>query len=164
MVWAPVKFLMLWMRSVSPARSRASLVWGDLLTITAHRRGLGGTVIDGICRDAARALVLGYPIYARGHWMRTGKDRVQVDEIQGPVRCGGTRIEPGDLLLGDGDGDGVLTIPAAQAGEVLNTARAIAAAERTIRERIESGDDLRDARAATGYHTLQSRPQGGHSG
>ncbi|MBO0831123.1 MAG: RraA family protein, partial [Actinobacteria bacterium] len=26
-------------------------VWGDLLTVTAHRMGLAGTVIDGICRD-----------------------------------------------------------------------------------------------------------------
>src|SRR5579871_5176572 len=28
-------------------------VWGDILTEVAHRRGLGGTVIDGICRDVA---------------------------------------------------------------------------------------------------------------
>src|SRR5579883_684106 len=56
-------------------------VWGDLLTSTAARRQVGGTVIDGVCRDVDRALELDYPIYSRGNWMRTGKDRVRVDGI-----------------------------------------------------------------------------------
>ena len=29
-------------------------VWGDLLTETASRRGVAGTVIDGVCRDRDR--------------------------------------------------------------------------------------------------------------
>src|SRR4029077_10427230 len=56
-------------------------VWGDILTEIAHRRGLGGTVIDGICRDVSLCIDLGYPVYSRGHWMRTGKDRVQVEAM-----------------------------------------------------------------------------------
>ena len=28
-------------------------VWGDILTEIAHRRGIAGTVIDGVCRDVA---------------------------------------------------------------------------------------------------------------
>src|SRR5260221_13041450 len=34
-------------------------VWGDILTAVAHRRGLGGTVINGVCRDVSRAIALG---------------------------------------------------------------------------------------------------------
>src|SRR5207237_7479784 len=34
-------------------------VWGDILTAVAHRRGLGGTVINGICRDISRDIDLG---------------------------------------------------------------------------------------------------------
>jgi 4-hydroxy-4-methyl-2-oxoglutarate aldolase len=130
-------------------------VWGDLLTLTAHRRRIGGTVIDGICRDTNRALELGYPIWSRGAWMRTGKDRVRVDAVQGPVSCAGVRVEPGDLLLGDADG--TLAIPAGRADEVLEHALAIAAAERTIREQVEEGETLRAARTAVGYHRLQTR-------
>src|SRR5262245_41465902 len=84
-------------------------VWGDILTEIAHRRGLGWTVIDGICRDVALCLELGYPVYSRGHWMRTGKDRVQVESVNGPVNIGNARVQPGDLLCGDADG--VLVIP-----------------------------------------------------
>ena len=51
-------------------------VWGDILTEIAHRRGIAGTVIDGICRDVALCLELGYPVFSVDHWMRTGKDRV----------------------------------------------------------------------------------------
>src|SRR5262245_52863352 len=47
-------------------------VWGDILTELAHRKGIAGTVIDGINRDVALCLELNYPIYSRGAWMRTG--------------------------------------------------------------------------------------------
>ena len=59
-------------------------VWGDILTMVAHRRGLAGTVIDGACRDTHLARELGYAIYSRSWSMRTGKDRVQVEAMNGP--------------------------------------------------------------------------------
>ena len=130
-------------------------VWGDLLTIVAHRRQVAGTVIDGICRDVDRSLTLGYPIFSRGNWMRTGKDRVRVEATQVPVSVGGIRVEPGDLLLGDGDG--VVVVPAARAAEVLSAAEAIERAEDGIRAEVQAGRSLREARAAAGYHDLQHR-------
>lgn len=130
-------------------------VWGDLLTVTAHRRAIAGTVIDGICRDMDRSLSLGYPVFARGNWMRTGKDRVRVEATQVPVSIGGIRVEPGDLLLGDGDG--IVAMPAAQADRVLAAAEEIEEAEAIIRAAIDGGTPLRDARQTAGYHDLQHR-------
>jgi regulator of RNase E activity RraA len=69
-------------------------VWGDLLTATAVRRGIGGTVIDGVCRDSDRAVHLGYPVYSRGRWMRTGKDRVRVDGSQSPSPSAASASSP----------------------------------------------------------------------
>jgi regulator of RNase E activity RraA len=60
-------------------------VWGDILTEVAHAKGIAGTMIDGINRDTSLALKLGYPIYAKDSWMRTGKDRVQVEATGIPV-------------------------------------------------------------------------------
>jgi 4-hydroxy-4-methyl-2-oxoglutarate aldolase len=128
-------------------------VWGDLLTITAHRRGVAGTVIDGVCRDVDRSLTLGYPIFARGNWMRTGKDRVRVEATGVPVSIGGVRVEPGDLLLGDGDG--LVALPAARVEEVLAAAEEIERAEDAIRAAVEGGSSLREARRTAGYHDLQ---------
>jgi regulator of RNase E activity RraA len=130
-------------------------VWGDLLTVVAHRRQVAGTVIDGICRDVDRGLTLGYPIFSRGNWMRTGKDRVRVEDTQVPVSIGGIRVEPGDLLLGDGDG--LVAVPAARAAEVLEVAERIEGAEAAIRADVEAGTPLREARRAAGYHDLQRR-------
>jgi 4-hydroxy-4-methyl-2-oxoglutarate aldolase len=130
-------------------------VWGDLLTITASRRAVAGTVIDGICRDIDRSIELRYPIFSRGNWMRTGKDRVRVEGFNQPVSIGGIRVEPGDWLCGDGDG--LVAIPQARAAEVIAAATEIREKEDQIRAAIARGDALRHARAKVGYHALQKR-------
>jgi 4-hydroxy-4-methyl-2-oxoglutarate aldolase len=130
-------------------------VWGDILTDIAHRRGIAGTVIDGICRDVALSLSLGYPVYSRGSWMRTGKDRVQVEATQVPVNIGNARVSPTDLIRGDADG--VVAIPRALEDEVLAAAEKIDAAEGRIREAVRAGLRLDEARKQFKYHQLQSR-------
>ena len=129
-------------------------VWGDLLTSTAVRRKVAGTVIDGVCRDVDRALELSYPIFSRGNWMRTGKDRVRVEATGEPVVIGGIRVEAGDWLRGDGDG--LVVVPAARLDEVLAAADEIHDAEEHIRAAIDSGASLRQARIDYGYHKLQT--------
>lgn len=130
-------------------------VWGDLLTSTAVRRNVAGTVIDGICRDIDRAIEFNYPIFSRGNWMRTGKDRVRVEATGEPVSIGGVRVEAGDYLYGDGDG--VVAIPAEKINAVLDAASEIAAAEDRIRAAINDGVSLRQARIDQGYHQLQTK-------
>ena len=132
-------------------------VWGDLMTTVASRRGLAGTVIDGVCRDVDRAAELGYPVFSRGAYMRTGKDRVQLAAVGEPVGVAGCLVRPGDLVVGDSDG--VVVIPAEAADEVLGYARVIDEAEQGIREALARGVPLRQARAESGYHQLQ-RHQG----
>jgi 4-hydroxy-4-methyl-2-oxoglutarate aldolase len=131
-------------------------VWGDILTMLATRRGIGGTVIDGVCRDIDRSLELGYPIFARRNAMRTGKDRVTADAMNVPVQVAGVRIAPGDWLVGDGDG--IVALPASRLEEILATARQIAAAEAKIRAAVEAGERLDKARERLRYHALQSKP------
>ena len=123
-------------------------VWGDILTWVAHRRGVAGTVIDGACRDTHLSRELGYPIYSRSYSMRTGKDRVQVEAMNGPVNIGDARVEPGDLLRGDADG--VLVIPRAHEDAVLAAAEEIDAVEQQIRAAINDGQTLAEARRQLG--------------
>jgi len=130
-------------------------VWGDILTGLAHHKGLAGTVIDGANRDTHLSLELGYPIYSRSYSMRTGKDRVQVDAEQVPVTIGQARVQPGDVLRGDADG--VVVIPQSREDQVLDSAEAIDRAEARIRDLIESGKSLKEAREHLQYHKLQSR-------
>ena len=130
-------------------------VWGDILTMVSHSRGIAGTVIDGACRDVALSLELGYPIFSRSYSMRTGKDRVQVEAMHGPVNIGDARVNDGDILRGDADG--VIVIPRQHEDAVLAAAEEIDAVEQRIREAVKGGLSLREARAQHGYHHLQSR-------
>lgn len=130
-------------------------VWGDILTEIAHRRGIAGTVIDGVCRDVAMCLKLSYPVFARDHWMRTGKDRVQVEATGVPVNIGDVRVAAGDLLRGDADG--VVVIPRGFEDRVLDTAEGIEQAEEAIREAVRGGMRLDEARRQFKYHQLQTK-------
>ena len=130
-------------------------VWGDILTWIAHERKIAGTVIDGACRDTHLSHKLSYPIFSRSYSMRTGKDRVQVEAMNGPVNIGDARCESGDLLRGDSDG--VVVIPKAHENAILDAAEEIDAVENAIRDMVRQGKTLREARAQHGYHNLQTR-------
>ncbi|MBD9597313.1 RraA family protein [Ensifer sp. ENS05] len=130
-------------------------VWGDILTMVASQKGLAGTVVEGACRDVALALEIGYPMFSRHSTMRTGKDRVQVDEVNGGVSVGAVRVNAGDLIVGDADG--VLCIPAAIEHKILAIAEGIQAAEQQIREGVKAGTTLKGARAKNRYHQLQTK-------
>jgi regulator of RNase E activity RraA len=128
-------------------------VWGDILTYTASSRRVGGTVIEGVCRDVAASLETGYPVFARGRNMQTGKDRVRLAGTGRPVRLGAVLVRPGDVVCGDADG--IVVVAADQAEQVLDAAEGIAAAEDRIRSAVAAGQRLDAARAAEGYHRLQ---------
>jgi 4-hydroxy-4-methyl-2-oxoglutarate aldolase len=130
-------------------------VWGDILTGIAHRRGVAGTVINGVCRDTSLSLELGYPIFSCGKYMRTGKDRVQAEAISVPVSLKDVRVEPGDILVGDADG--IVVVPKAYEEDILSVALQIEEAEQAIRNETTRGARLDEAREKFRYHDLQRR-------
>jgi regulator of RNase E activity RraA len=130
-------------------------VWGDILTTVASRNRLGGTIIDGVCRDAPRSIELAYPIFARSSHMRTGKDRVAVDATQCSISIGGVRVNPGDFVIGDWDG--IVIVPQERVDEVLAVATKIQQAEDRIRAAVERGERLDEVRKNQGYHSLQTK-------
>jgi regulator of RNase E activity RraA len=130
-------------------------VWGDLMSITATRMGIAGTVIDGVCRDIPAIKKIKYPIFTKGTYMVTGKDRVFVDAINIPVSVSGVQVKAGDIILGDETG--VLVVPMERVEEVLKTSQEIAQKEAVIEEAVKNGSTLKEARAKAGYHQLQTR-------
>ncbi|MGK5079854.1 RraA family protein [Janthinobacterium sp. HLX7-2] len=131
-------------------------VWGGIMSQLAAHRGVAGTVIHGACRDTAEAGLAGYALFALGRFMRTGKDRVQVDAVGGAVSMAGVRVAPGDIVVADQDG--VVFVPAARAREVFERALAMQAVERRILAAALDGMALSEARRQFGYHTLQRKP------
>ncbi len=110
--------------------------WGEILSTAAMARGLGGLVIDACVRDGVLLGSLGFPVFARGLNIRgTGKDFGARGWINAPIIIGDIVINPGDLVVGDGDG--VVAIPRLQAGEVIAASKAREAA---IMERLRAGE------------------------
>ncbi len=130
-------------------------VWGDIMTQYAGLRRIAGTVIDGVCRDVGKALGDNYPLFTAGRFMRTGKDRVQVESVGGTVGIGTVRVQSRDIVVADANG--VVIVPRERAREVAETARKIEEVEAAIRAEIAQGATIGEARAALGYHTLQRK-------
>ena len=130
-------------------------VWGDIMTQYAGSRNIAATVIDGVCRDVNKALGDGYPVFSKGRFMRTGKDRVQVQSLNQPVSIGTARVCARDIVVADANG--VVIVPRARAAEVAAYARQIELVEADIRALIAQGKTLESARAALGYHNLQRK-------
>jgi len=131
-------------------------VWGGIMSQLAAHRAIGGTVVNGVCRDTHEADAAGYPLFALGRFMRTGKDRVQVDAVGGPVSVAGVRVSPGDIVVADQDG--VVFVPAGRAAEVFERALIMQAVEARIVAAALDGMPLARARREFGYHTLQRKP------
>lgn len=130
-------------------------VWGDIMTQYAGSQRIAATVIDGVCRDVSKALGDGYPLFTKGRFMRTGKDRVEVEAVNQPVSIGQARVCARDIVVADANG--VVIVPRERAHEVAACARSIEAVEARIRALLDKGKSLREARAALGYHTLQRK-------
>lgn len=125
-------------------------VWGDILSAVAVRNGVAGTVIDGCCRDVAETRAVGYPVWSRAGYMKSGKNRVRLAAVGQPVEVCGTVVEPGDLVCADDSG--AVVVPAALATEVGDQVRRIVTIEAAIRADVAAGVPLRDSRRRHGYN------------
>ncbi len=113
---------------------------GELMLAHAMRRGVAGFVLWGAIRDADAIREANLPLWAMGVTHR-GPYKDGPGEINVPIALEGMVIEPGDLILGDGDG--VLSVPVADAAGVLERTEAKQAAETAQMQRIKDGTNDR---------------------
>lgn len=116
--------------------------WGELLSTAAMARGARGAVIDGFVRDVKKIEKLGFSVFATGIKPVDSKGRGLVVDYNVPINCGGVKVFPGDLIVGDYDG--VVVIPAGLVSEVLRRATQKASCENHSREELLGGAYLRD--------------------
>ncbi|MCS7143121.1 MAG: RraA family protein [Aigarchaeota archaeon] len=131
-------------------------VWGGLLSARAKEMNIRGTVINGVCRDVDVIRAISYPVFSKGRFMMTGKDRVQLAGINEPINVANVLIKPGDVIVGDDSG--VVVVPQEIAEKVLEAALEIYEKESRILEDVKRGVPLSEARERYGYGELQ-RPK-----
>ena len=99
-------------------------VAGGNVCAVAQKRRIAGFVVDGVIRDLAEARANRFPVFARGVLPIPG-DKNVIDVLNGPVRCGGVEVAPGDVVVADEEG--IVVVPVSQLAAVLNGAQARAA-------------------------------------
>ena len=121
---------------VSTGGNTTSAVFGELMCHTATSAKLGGIVVDGAIRDVERITALQFPAYSRT--VSPGAcDKDGPGEINVPIACGGTVVNPGDIVVGDSDG--VVVVPQKDAPEVLELVAALMDRETRRIAEINSG-------------------------
>jgi len=114
-------------------------LWGDVACTFAAQKGVAGVVADGPVRDIDALREMDFPVWATSispsHSEKRGPGSVNV-----PIVVDGVLVEPGDVIVADGDG--VLAIPQAHLARTLEGARQRAEREVAIRKRIKAGESL----------------------
>jgi len=119
---------------------QGSATLGDILTIRAKARGAAGIVTDGCVRDVEAVAAVGIPVYSRGaHPAVLGLKHVPW-EIDVAIGCGGTVVQPGDILVGDADG--VIVIPPGIVEEVVAAALEQENRDAWVAARVAEGNPL----------------------
>jgi 5-oxopent-3-ene-1,2,5-tricarboxylate decarboxylase/2-hydroxyhepta-2,4-diene-1,7-dioate isomerase len=113
---------------------------GDILALRALRRGAAGIVTDGGLRDSPSFADLDLPTYhGPAHAAVLGRRHVPW-AVGVAVGCGGVLIEPGDVLVGDGEG--VIVIPPGIVDDVAAEAVEQERQERFIYQQVAAGASI----------------------
>ncbi|MGR2753448.1 fumarylacetoacetate hydrolase family protein [Agromyces arachidis] len=113
---------------------------GDVLALRAKVRGAAGIVTDGGVRDFDAVAGIGIPVFSQGpHPSVLGRRHVPW-ETDVTIACGGAAVQPGDVIVGDGDG--VIVIPPHLVAEVAAEAAEQDAADAWVAERVAEGEPV----------------------
>ncbi|MDS1272594.1 hypothetical protein RIF23_20095 [Lipingzhangella sp. LS1_29] len=128
-------------------------IWGGLMTTLSMMAGVAGSVVDGLIRDVDELRELDYPIWYRSTQPRRvpppSPDRPAPIQVNVPVIIDGQTIDPGDIVVADENGLGIVPVPIA--GEVLAGASALLDKEQQIRYKLDRGVTLPELLSEFGH-------------
>ncbi len=113
---------------------------GNILATRIMMRGGAGIVSDGPFRDYEAIRAMDLPTFCPAPHANTNLTIHHPVDIDLPIGCGGVLVEPGDVLVGDGDG--VIVIPRYLALEVARDASEQELAEEFVQEKIRAGASI----------------------
>jgi 4-hydroxy-4-methyl-2-oxoglutarate aldolase len=133
--------------------------FGELLATSFRARGAVGLVIDGGCRDIAELEQMDFPVFARAISAR-GTVKATLGSVNVPIVCAGALVEPGDVVLADGDG--VVVVPREKVAATIVACKAREQREALNRARLASGElgldiyAMREALAKAGLRYIDN--------
>lgn len=110
--------------------------WGDVAARYALKKGLAGVIVQGCIRDTDALEELRFPVWATAISPIRPEKRAH-GAVNVPVACDGVIVNPGDLIIADGDG--VICVPRAEADDSIAAALARMNREDALAEAIQGG-------------------------
>ena len=114
--------------------------FGDILAGRMKVRGVAGLVTDGAVRDVAGVAATGLAVWCAGAAAPPSVAALHFAGWQETIGCGGVCIEPGDVIVADGDG--AVAIPAKLAAEIAPLGAEQEKLEAWIAREVEKGAAL----------------------
>jgi len=133
---------------VNTGSSPRNALWGEMMSIRAHKLGARGAVLNGYVRDTKAILTLDFPTFSFGSYGQDSAPRYKVYDFSVPIEIGAVSIRPGDVLFGDIDG--VLVVPVEAEVEVFSKALEKVRGEKVLKRDLENGMSAVDAFAHHG--------------
>ena len=115
--------------------------FGEVLAVECVTKGLAGLIFNCAVRDSREIIELGLPVFSAQICI-SGTAKATLGTINHPISCGGVIVNPGDIVVADADG--VVTVPLAEAKDVVKAADARTAKEAEVMERLRAGESLFD--------------------
>ena len=112
-------------------------------------------VTDGGLRDSDDIADLQIHAFCARPSAPTNLTRHQAIDIDVPIGCGDAPVFPGDVVVGDGDGDGVVVVPAHLADELAEEAVEMTAFEDFVTEEVHGGRSILGLYPPTDPDTLE---------
>lgn len=127
---------------------RASAMFGENVIAALKMRGCQGLVTDGGYRDKEGIARLSMPVRASYVSPASSSGTFAFVELETSIDLPGqtaptVRINPGDMIVGDGDG--VIVVPASGIRTVIEDVEGVIAAEDRTRDMILAGEDAERA-------------------
>lgn len=116
---------------------------GELSSETLQHRGVRGYIVDGGTRDSAFILNLGFRVFCRYTTPSDIAGKWVMDSLGTPITIGSLTIKAGDYVMADQDG--VVIIPEAIVGEIVQATEEVMQREDLVRKAILEGVDPREA-------------------
>jgi len=121
------------------------VLWGENSMTACQVRGAVGAVIDGGCRDTARIRSLKIPLFTRAISPGGRGGTLYGMDYNVPVICGGIRVDPGDIIIGDDDG--VCIIPKGIEEESLKAVESYGKRDQAVAPALRKGKSVAQAYA-----------------